>query len=237
MNLVPFIKDFLQFNISEEEILNIAGILDTNCFEIILPSKKIKARGLYLKTAMFAHDCIPNTKHFVVSNFEMKMIATVDIKKGETIFTSYSYPLRTTIERRLQLKQAKCFDCCCSRCKNSTDCIRCRSCGDVLCSINPLENYSNWCCRKCDEKMSSAEVIQMINEIRNCLENLNKKSVEACNEFLKIYENILTSESVFMIDIKYALCLLYGNIEGYMFEGLFIMNRLTKNNASKKILL
>jgi hypothetical protein len=59
-----------------------------------LPSKSVKVRGIYLKAAMMAHDCRPNTKHFFDENFEMKVIATTNIKKGEMILTSYAHPLR-----------------------------------------------------------------------------------------------------------------------------------------------
>lgn len=118
-NLVPFFHDFLKFSrYSETDILNIAGILDTNCFDINLPSKQIRARGIYPLTAMMAHECVRNTKHYVNDDFEMRVIASTFIKKGEMILMSYTHPLKTTIERRHQLKEAKCFDCLCPRCRD-----------------------------------------------------------------------------------------------------------------------
>lgn len=227
VNLVPFIRDFLKFDCySESDILNIAGILDTNCFDIILPSKQIRARGIYPLTAMMAHECIPNTKHFVDNNLEMKVIACTPIKKGEMILTSYTHPLKTTIERRHQLKQAKCFDCLCPRCKDPTEmktfasAVNCSSCSGGICiPTDPLVNTSDWHCMKCNQKLLASQVIPIINKARNSLETLNKKSVEECEKFLIEFGAVLPHSSVFMIDVKYALSLLYGNSERFLIGG------------------
>lgn len=227
MNLVPFILNFLKIpNVTEDEILNISGMLDTNCFEVLLPSRKIKSRGIYFDTAMMAHECIPNTKHFVDENLEMRVIATTEIKKGEKIITSYTHPLRTTIERRLHIKQAKCFDCVCARCMDPTEIntfassIKCSTCKDgVLTSCDTLDNLSEWKCRSCQQKMPGMKVVQLMNDIRNKLENLNKRSIENCEKFLSDFKDVLVESNVVMIDVKYALCLLYGNVDGYFHKG------------------
>ncbi|KAG5684028.1 hypothetical protein PVAND_013281 [Polypedilum vanderplanki] len=228
INLAQFITNFIQFpNVTEKEILNIAGRFDTNCFEVILPSKKIKARGIYLETAMMAHECVPNTKHFVDENFEMRVFATIPIAKGQKILTSYTHPLKTTIERRLGIKQAKCFDCICTRCIDPTEMstfassIKCTACNNgVLTSIDPLENLSDWKCTNCSQKMPGMKVFQVLNEIKIKMENLNKKSVQDCEKFLNDHEHILPNGSVFVVDVKYALCLLYGNVDGFLFKDL-----------------
>lgn len=230
INLVPFIRDFLKItNISEHEILSIAGILDTNCFEIFHGSRNARARGIYIQTSMMAHECIPNTKHFFDENYELRLIATTVIKKGHQILTSYTHPLRTTIERRLALKQAKCFDCFCPRCRDPTEkstfssAIKCNMCDDgVVTSVEPLENLSDWQCVKCGQKMPCMKVLQVLNVARSKLDSLNKKSVKDCEKFLKDFENILPDGSCFVVDVKYALCLLYGNVDGFYFGGLFI---------------
>lgn len=228
INLVPFIRNFLKITeYSEMEILNIAGILDTNCFDINLPSKQIRARGIYPLTAMMAHDCVPNTKHFVSESFEMKVIACKLIKKGEMILTSYSHPLKTTIERRHQLKETKCFDCCCKRCEDRTEMntfasgLTCLKCNGIVVSDNPLKNTSDWKCKECAEKISAQDVLKTVNKARLVLESINKRSVEECENYLKKFEATFPPSSVFMIDVKYALSLLYGNVSGFMIEGKF----------------
>lgn len=226
VNLVPFIRSYLQLSeYSEEEILRFAGILDTNSFEVFLSSKLVKVRGIYLKAAMMAHDCRPNTKHFFDENFEMKIVATTNIKKGELILTSYAHPLRTTAERRLVIKQSKCFDCVCLRCKDPTEMktfsssIKCRVCKSIVTSCDPLDNLADWRCSKCDQMLSGKDVLMLLNSLRVKLQNLDKKSIENCEKFLTDHEDILPESSVFMVDVKYALCMLYGNVAGYNYEG------------------
>lgn len=227
VNLVPFISDFLQFSeYSENDILNIAGILDTNCFDIVLPSRQIRARGIYPLTAMMASECIPNTKHFVDNDFQMKVIACLPIRKGEMILTSYTHPLKTTIERRHQLKQAKCFDCSCPRCKDPTEMgtfasgVKCLDCAaGILIPIDPLENVSDWRCTECDRKISASQVLSVLCKARSALDGLNKKSVQECEKYLAEFGAVLPALSVFITDVKYALSLLYGNVDGFMIEG------------------
>lgn len=226
INLVSFLINFLQFsNTTEEEILNHAGILDTNCFEVFLSSKLVRIRGIYPKAAMMAHDCQPNTKHCFDDDFEMKIIATTAIKKGEMILTSYTHPLKTTIERRLNLKQAKCFDCQCPRCKDPTEMktfassLKCNICEGVVTSRNPLENLADWKCSKCENTLAANKILQFFTNMRVELENLDKKSVENCEKFLNDKEKLLPSSSVFIVDVKYALCMLYGNVNGYFYKG------------------
>lgn len=225
VNLVPFIMNFLQFpNTSEEDILNVAATLDTNCFEVFLSSKLVKVRGIYPKAAMMAHDCRPNTKHSFDDNFEMKVFATTAIKKGEMILTSYTHPLKSTIERRLGLKQAKCFDCYCSRCKDPTEMNTFASslicmCGGVLTSLKPFENVSDWKCLKCEQTLPAAKVLPIFLQARSHLESLDKKCVGKCEKFLRDHESTLPTSSVIMADVKYALCLLYGNVPGYYYKG------------------
>lgn len=227
VNLVPFIRNFLKFTeYSKSDILNIAGILDTNCFDIILPSKPIKARGIYPTTAMMAHRCIANTKHFVDEDLKMKVIATVPIKKGEMIFTSYTHPLKTTIERRHQIKEAKCFDCVCPRCEDPTEmktfssAIKCKNCvGGILIPSNPLENSSSWRCKDCHLELPASQVILVLNQARSSLDYLDKKSIRACEKYLMNFEEKLSATSVFIVDVKFTLSLLYGNVAGFMIDG------------------
>lgn len=228
-NLVPFFKNCLHVDISEREILNLAGILDTNAFEIFVPSKQIRIRGLYPTTAMMSHECIPNTKHFTDTNFEMKTIACKDIKRGEMIFTSYSHPLSTTIERRIQIKEAKCFDCVCPRCSDATEfqtfasSINCFKCTNgKLVSLNPLENQAEWSCLKCNKLYKFDQVYAVVRQARNALDELDKRSPEECEKFLRDFGAILPPSSVFLVDVKYALCLLIGNNLKFPIEKLSI---------------
>lgn len=76
-NLVNYIQNVLNLTEYDETlILKIAAILDTNAFEIRLPKKGIKIRGLYPMASMMAHDCTPKTKHIFNDDTELILIAT-----------------------------------------------------------------------------------------------------------------------------------------------------------------
>lgn len=55
--------------------MEIAGIFDTNSYEIRIPERGIKIRALYELGAMMAHCCQPNTKHFFDDELNLVMIA------------------------------------------------------------------------------------------------------------------------------------------------------------------
>lgn len=78
--------------------------------------------GIYLKTAMISHNCQPNTKHVIVNDeFSARVIALVNIRKGDVISSTYTQPFWGSLDRRLHLRMAKCFDCTCERCKDPTE--------------------------------------------------------------------------------------------------------------------
>lgn len=77
MNLVMFMKMlFKDENIDKETILTICGILDTNSFDIKLPTTKVIGRAIYYGASMFAHSCRPNARHLFKENMQMVMFAT-----------------------------------------------------------------------------------------------------------------------------------------------------------------
>lgn len=74
--LVPFIQKMLGPDYSANLIMTVAGILETNCFEICLMSQNRELGGLFLLSLILSHDCIPNTKHFVNDDFQMTFQTT-----------------------------------------------------------------------------------------------------------------------------------------------------------------
>lgn len=121
-NLITFIKTVLGLrDWSEMEILRLAAILDTNTFELRQPHENRKVRALYPGAAMISHDCAPNMRHRFDDDMNIVFLAKRKIAKGEILSISYTQPLRSTIQRRLHLRQAKCFDCACARCVDPTE--------------------------------------------------------------------------------------------------------------------
>jgi formylmethanofuran dehydrogenase subunit E len=74
--------------------------------------------------------------------------------------TTYTDTLKTTLERRRNLKQTKIFDCDCKRCEDPTEystygsSFLCKNCGGFIISRNPLDNNSDWMCEKCKSQYS-----------------------------------------------------------------------------------
>jgi len=136
-NLITFIKTVLGLrDWSEMDILRIAAILDTNTFEVRQPRERRKIRALFPGAAMISHDCVPNMRHRFDDDMNIVFLAKRKIAKGEILSISYTQPLRSTIQRRVHLRQAKCFDCSCARCRDPEElgsfagaqtCLKCKA--------------------------------------------------------------------------------------------------------------
>lgn len=62
------------------------------------------------------------------------------------------------------------------------------------------------------------------------LKNLSNKSPRTLEEFLKENSVHMHENHLLMIEVQYALCLMYGNIAEYRYEGLKTNLQLTKIN-------
>ncbi|KAL1396842.1 hypothetical protein pipiens_010219 [Culex pipiens pipiens] len=223
-NVVPFVRGVLglQTEASEEELMGVAGIFDTNSFEIRIPEKSIKIRALYELGALMNHCCQPNTKHYFDDELNLVMIAAVDIPKEETISISYAQPLQATIQRRFTIKQAKCFECCCHRCSDPTEfrtyagSIVCPQCSkSMVVAVNTLDFRSDWRCedKKCSYRESAQQYITRNEAFRAEIGQLS------CGAGPDGYECLLgrfQSTSLLhpwntnVLQVKYALTQLYG---------------------------
>lgn len=108
VNLMMFFQSVLGLDFDEHTILSICAALDTNAFEIRKTDQKIRA--LYPNAAMLAHNCTCNTRHYFGDDNELFFIATVGIKKGEVLYTTYGQALQV-IEFFYYLYQAHALTC------------------------------------------------------------------------------------------------------------------------------
>ena len=233
-NIVGFLRNALGMTeFSEETILKIAAILDTNSFEIRRSDGDIKIRGLYPKAAMFSHDCKPNTKHtFRGPKFTLELVSTVSIKKGEIISVTYTQTLWATLARRTHLKQSKCFDCTCRRCSDATElgtyigALNCSQCyksdsnaRSKIISTNPLEATAPWKCEVCSHTISGRQMAWGDDVIRQEIEALDKTKPQVFEEFLNKYKDSLHPTNWHMLEVKYALSQMYGNMQKFLLSG------------------
>ncbi|CAB4060244.1 SMYD [Lepeophtheirus salmonis] len=117
--------------IPREEVLNICGILDTNSFEIPLPSSPGTIQAIYKIGCLPEHNCIPTGHRCFESDLSLVIRASVDLKAG----------------------------CICERCRDPTEkgsfigALNCLKCGvGRILPENPLEdnkNETSWICIDC----------------------------------------------------------------------------------------
>lgn len=226
--LLPFFNDKLNIVITENELLTLCSILDTNTFDVRDAKGKINIRGLYTTANLLTHQCKHNTKHsFQGKNFELLLTTTVPIKEGEIISATYTQTLWGTMNRRLHLKRFKHFDCICTRCSDPTEfgtyagsiyCSQCRVCDKSkscpkMISTNPLDNNAQWQCEKCDYIISGRQMLWNNEAMKIAIRDLEKYPWEF-ERFLEIYENVLHPTNCHALDVKYALVQMYEDMEG-----------------------
>lgn len=100
----------------ENLIQKICAAIDVNSFEVRGPAIPAIGcaevlRGVYLKAALLAHDCVGNTHMSINDNNVLVCHASIDIKKGDVIYYNYTDPLKVRItqiyitEKSFNIKQ------------------------------------------------------------------------------------------------------------------------------------
>uniref|UniRef100_A0A182KF08 MYND-type domain-containing protein n=1 Tax=Anopheles christyi TaxID=43041 RepID=A0A182KF08_9DIPT len=216
-NLVPFVRQVLGLErYSEQTVLQLSAILDTNCYEIRMPERHVKVRGLYPLGAMLSHDCRPNTKHYFDDRLRMVLVATVDIPEGGVIHASYTQPLLGTVQRRLALRQAKCFDCTCARCTDPTEygtsasgfrCPNCRRATNLVLAVEPTNYRSVWRCqnRRCAYQERAEQYVARCERLQQELLGLNRTEPAGYEQFLASNQTTLHPWNAYILQAKYAL--------------------------------
>lgn len=197
--------------------MTVAGILDTNCFDVRVPDNSVNARGLYYEAAMFSHDCLPNARHLFRDDKKLIMFATRDIKKGEIISISYAQPLKNTVQRRKMLWDHKCFHCLCARCCDPTEfglymnsllCPKCVT--GKLVQVDATQTQSDYQCDKCDEVLCDRELVEMREAFADKIKETQRTPVEF-QYLLSTSNRIGHSTCAEFLDIKYAMIQMYGD--------------------------
>lgn len=140
--------------------------------------------------------------------------------------TSYTSTLKPTMERRLHLKQTKIFDCDCKRCADATEfethgsSFKCQKCkGGLVISNESLNSVSYWSCMKCQHKIQAVEINTILRRLQHQMDNLNRTSPLECEELLKQMSKFVADSNLLVIEIKYNLSMLYGNVNGFQYKG------------------
>ena len=145
--------------VSQEEILEVLCILDTNTFQVLAPGSARNLAGLYLRVSLLNHSCVPNCRLIFRSDNSLQVRASVRIKRGEQVNISYTPPFFSVLARNNILHRGKQFLCSCSRCGDSSELntflssARCRECEEGLYQ-HAGTFTSPWSCSHCQHQLS-----------------------------------------------------------------------------------
>lgn len=176
---------------SEDEIHEVQGFIEVNCFEG--GQNGAKARALYPNAYLLAHDCRCNTSHSdEPKTHKMNIMATVPIKEGEAITLSYSYLLQGTLKRREHLQEGKFFWCSCDRCRDPTEyqtftsALRCPKCQNgMILPIDPLTQEASWHCRACKYTVTGRSISMLVDRVQEELETIDPHDIDGLEGFLE----------------------------------------------------
>jgi tetratricopeptide (TPR) repeat protein len=143
------------------DTFQIRSIIESNAFGIPTPSKRHRTRpfgftaehqeqtqlgdntGIFLKTAMMNHSCVPNTRKYFIGD-AILIRATRPILKGEELLQSYAQTDADVGERRQMLESTWHFHCNCKLCvveekesddkRKKRDTLERRKCLTLCCS-------------------------------------------------------------------------------------------------------
>ncbi|XP_055304034.1 SET domain-containing protein SmydA-8 [Sitodiplosis mosellana] len=213
-NEIYFDKEFDNFPRDKETVAVIrdaSAAINANAFMILYRSDNcgdVNVRSFYPIMSLINHNCVPNARHDIDSEFVNRIFAARPIKKGEQIFISYAQILWGTPSRRMFTAISKQFQCTCERCADPTEkstylsAIRCvdKSCNGMVLPLElsfKTEGKCNVCGKICDNKrllqtqdMSAAITKNFLNQnftisdLKHFMEGRLYKLVPECNQFV-----------------------------------------------------
>lgn len=147
-----FIPRFFKCDLwNEEEILQVAGIVQINGHEVPLTDPPYVA--IYDYASLIEHSCRPNLTKTFAPNGDVMFWAPEPIGKGVHLSICYSDALWGTSNRQNHLMQTKMFKCDCTRCTDVTEfgtlydgvkCSRKEPCNGLLLPVNLEKWEDNW---------------------------------------------------------------------------------------------
>ncbi|XP_047032020.1 SET domain-containing protein SmydA-8-like isoform X1 [Helicoverpa zea] len=212
---VKFIQSLsIMDDIPDSELIQkICAAIDVNSFEVRGPAVPALGcaeilRGVYLKAALLAHDCVGNTHMSINDNNLLVCHASTDIKKGEPIFYNYTDPLKGTSIRQQHLLIGKYFKCTCTRCSDVTEIgtymssVICPECKTGYVSHTSPEE---WSCNNCAKTFPENN---MSFKVQCCVDKfgvINKKDDKELEEYIRNVSLILAPNHYLLVEAKQRL--------------------------------
>lgn len=229
--VIEFIRGHCKLTqFSEQEILHIMGVIDTNAYIIgENASKDVDLQGLFPITSILNHACTANTICFARDDFTFTCRAVTNIQKGEELTTNYlhyHYHFFGLSYRGPELSAFWHFKCACRRCKDTTefgtmsDSLVCQDCKDGRLTPLNTDGGADWVCGNCYSSMDHVPVTNTINKWWNELDEAPKYDVKALLELLERVLKIFDNKHYYAMEIKRRVIENIGETKGFQYEGL-----------------
>ncbi|XP_050438307.1 SET domain-containing protein SmydA-8-like [Adelges cooleyi] len=185
-------------------------IMDANAFEAIITRKysQVSLRGLYPVAAFMNHSCVPNTMHNFNGKLEMIVKASVPIRKGQEITSSYTHLIWSTPMRQHHLLISKQFICTCRRCRDPQEfgtelsALNCTviNCQGRILPVNPLDKTAVWLCKVCAKLISHTEVAVLHKSVGSLMKKMQSFHPKIVEAFLEKYK--INTNNPFVVDFR-----------------------------------
>ncbi|CAH1400343.1 unnamed protein product [Nezara viridula] len=210
----------LEEEVTEDEILEICGIIQINGHEV--PLSEPGTISLYWKGSLLEHNCRPNCSKSFTESGDLLIRAAVAISRGERLSICYTDALWGSPSRMIHLQQTKYFQCRCKRCSDVTEFgtyFSAISCTDSDCKgkLLPPSFFnlgSNWSCSKCSSSVDESRVTEVLSKVAVQLVEVDKKSATSCKNFLQSTRDLLPENHFQRVEVKLALVQLIGQSSG-----------------------
>uniref|UniRef100_T1I1Y7 Protein msta n=1 Tax=Rhodnius prolixus TaxID=13249 RepID=T1I1Y7_RHOPR len=221
--VAQFLRRFykLEDKFTEEDILQICGIIQINAHEI--PLSEPAYVSVYWRTSLLQHDCRPNCSKSFSDTGEAVIRACRDIAQGERLTICYTDPLWATPTRRAHLQDTKYFSCSCARCSDPTEmgtyfsAVGCNleNCTGLVLPNSFLEDANKpWICNSCHNEIEVNKVNSIIELVAVELSNTKKFIIDSCRNFLDKVRKMVPDNQYQAVEIKLALVQIIGQTSG-----------------------
>ncbi|XP_076232272.1 SET and MYND domain containing, class 3 isoform X3 [Calliopsis andreniformis] len=184
--LIEFLGDLPMPN--SVELMGIYGRICVNSFNIYDLDMNGIGIGIYLGPSILDHSCAPNAiANFEGTNIVIRTIEDIPCLDWSQIRISYIDVLKTTQDRRAELKNSYYFWCDCKKCEQPESMAEAAACPNKSCT-HPCTSHIN-VCPKCNTKFPEnfKEIFDEVSDFTaHHLQNL-----DVCKVCLRKQENVL----------------------------------------------
>jgi len=228
---------------TEEEVLHILCLLDTNTFQVLASGCAASLSGLYPRAALLNHSCSPNCRLVFRSDYSLQVLTSVCVAAGAPLHISYNPPFYSLLARRTILLRGKQFLCQCPRCLDPLEggarlsSLRCSSCssGHLLPS-SPALLHCPWACDSCPATLPAEEFAARDAALLRLQTSMDKEDVAGLRAVVAEHAPALHPQHALLAEARQHLAAALGRAEGHRWDQLDEAALREKVAASEELL-